>query len=68
MMELTPLQKQILELIKQNPKISFIEIGELLNKCDTTIGKNVKVLKENNIIKRMGYGPYGYWIILNSKN
>lgn len=58
------LQESILELIKENNKISLAEIGKNVNKSKRTIQRNINSLKENGVIKRIGDNKTGYWKIL----
>ena len=60
---LSETQKKIIELIKDNASITQIEISKKLNINDTTVMRNLKVLKNNNIIKRVGSTKNGQWII-----
>jgi len=54
-------QVKILELIKDNPKISILELSEKVNIGTTAIDKNIKKLKDSKIIKRIGSTKSGYW-------
>ena len=57
-------QKQILKLLKENPKYTALDLSEKLNLTKKTIERNFKLLKENNIIQRGGSKRDGYWIVL----
>ncbi|MFU8843377.1 MAG: RNA-binding domain-containing protein [Bacteroidales bacterium] len=62
--KLTPRQKEVYRLIKENPQISFKEIGVRTGiKSKSTIQKHILKLRELGLIERVGtYG--GYWEIL----
>ena len=55
---------QILELIKNNPKITLQEIAEKTNRSKRAIEMQVKKLRENGVLKRVGATKNGYWEIL----
>lgn len=55
---------QILELIKNNPKITLQEIAEKTNRSKRAIEMQVKKLRENGVLKRIGATKNGYWEIL----
>ena len=59
------LQLEILELIKKNNKISYDELAVKFDKNRTTIMRNIKKLKEQNLLKRVGSDKNGYWEALN---
>ncbi|MFO8129296.1 MAG: putative DNA binding domain-containing protein [Bacteroidales bacterium] len=62
--KLTPRQKEVYRLIKENPQISFKEIGVRTGiKSKSTIQKHILKLRELGLIERVStYG--GYWEIL----
>lgn len=60
--ELTDRQKEVLELIKNNPKISITQIAETLEISRSAIQEHIDLLKEKQIIEREG-GTKGYWKI-----
>ncbi len=60
-MKLSPLQLKIIKLIKESPKLSAIKIAEKLNVNSRTIERNIRQLKELNIIERIGHDYGGYW-------
>ncbi len=55
---------QILELIKNNPKITLQEIAEKTSRSKRAIEMQVKKLRENGILKRVGATKNGYWEIV----
>ena len=61
--DLTPRQKEVLTLIKLNPRISRKEIAEKLNINESAVQKHTDTLKRKKIIEREGETS-GRWIIL----
>lgn len=61
---LTERQKDILSLIKQNPKISYRKIAASLDIADSAIKKHLNNLKEKGVLKRVG-NTRGFWEVLD---
>ena len=59
-------QAKILYLINENPKITQVEMVNKLGLARSTISSNIKKLKENNIIERIGSDRNGYWKIIKN--
>lgn len=57
-------QMNILNLIDKNPSITRNELAEMLNITSDGIKYNLKKLKDNNIIERVGPDKGGFWIII----
>ena len=53
----------IIELIKSNKYITQPEIAKNLNLSENCIYKNLKILKNKNLISRIGANKNGYWEI-----
>lgn len=62
--DLTETQKNIINLIKENYKITQLEISEKLGVNKTTITRNIGILKEKNKIQRIGSTKKGQWEII----
>ena len=60
--ELPDIQKQILELIQNNPQISRAEIAEQIGKSVKTIERRLAEME--NIVKFIGSGYSGHWQII----
>lgn len=60
--------EKILELIKQNPKISAAGIAMEIGISSRGVEKQIKKLREAGIIKRNGADKGGYWEIINLDN
>lgn len=58
-------QEKIIELIKENPNITQVEMAEKLGVTRDGISYNIKVLKENGMIEKIGSTKNGSWNILN---
>jgi len=56
-------QKKILELAKQNPRISKAELANKIGISTTAIDKNIETLKQKGLIKRIGPDKGGHWEI-----
>ena len=56
-------QEKILNLIKNNPEITQTQMAEVLGLTRDGISYNIKQLKENNVIDRIGSTKNGKWII-----
>ena len=58
-------QKQILQLVKDNPYISKKELSEIIGISTTAIDKNIMKLKKEGLLKRVGPAKGGHWEIVN---
>ena len=54
----------ILELIRDNPNITIAQLMIKTNLSEPGIKKNLKKLKEKNLIRRVGANKDGYWEIM----
>jgi len=59
---LTDRQKDIIDLIQQNPKISRKKIAKILDINQSAVLKHLEKLKEMGVIERVG-GTRGYWLV-----
>lgn len=57
-------QEKIIKLIKENPNITQAEMSRILDITRDGISYNIKVLKEEGKIRRVGATKKGYWEIL----
>ena len=60
-------QIRIVELIKNNPKISKKSMAEQIGISETAIDKHIKTLKEKQIIVRIGGDRNGLWQLIDNK-
>ncbi len=56
--------QKIIELIKQNSKITINELMERTGLSESGVKKIIRNLKSNNIIRRVGADKGGYWEVL----
>ena len=54
-------QQKILQLIKDNPKITRNELASKLNITSDGVKYNLKKLVDSDIIERIGASNGGYW-------
>ena len=57
-------EEQVLDLIKEDPKITIAQMGNELNTPVRTMNRILNDLKDQNIIKRSGSKKEGFWEIL----
>ena len=62
--ELNETRVTILELMSENSKISTAKLATILGISTTAVDKNIKFLKENKYIQRVGSAKGGYWEVL----
>ena len=65
---LTENQKEIIGYMIENPKISAKKLSELVGISSRKIEENIKKLKDENIIERIGANRGGYWKMMEVKN
>lgn len=59
--KLTKIEKQILDIILENPEITQVTIASMLEITPKTVQRGISKLKENKIIERVGSNKKGYW-------
>lgn len=57
-------QVKMINIIKKEPNISRLELAKRLYLTDSAIKKNLRILKEKGVIKRVGPAKGGYWKVL----
>ena len=60
--------KDILQLIINNPRITYEKLANLLNKEIIQISRTIKALKNLKYIERIGANKNGYWKVLKNVN
>ena len=60
---LNEIQVRILELIKENKNMTQKEMAEKIGISSRTIERNIKNLKKNEILEKIGSKKNGYWKI-----
>ena len=63
-MSLNERQKDIILRIKNNPRITQVELSGIYNLNRDTIKRDLTKLQELNIIKRIGSRKTGHWNLL----
>jgi len=61
--KLTKIEKNILDIISENPEITQVHIANKLKTTTKTVQRGIKTLKENGIMERVGSNKKGYWRI-----
>src|SRR5690606_16410214 len=61
-----PEKHTLIELIKQNQRITAIEISQHLKLSLSTVRRRIKNLKAQGLLERIGSDKTGYWKILNN--
>lgn len=56
-------QKKIILMLKENPYCTIKEISDKLDVNHSTVERNIKKLRENGIIERVGARKDGKWIV-----
>ena len=64
---LTVSEMEVLELIKNNQKITRDEIAKQLNVSVNAIKRHIANLKKKEAVKRLGDNRNGYWEIQNKE-
>jgi len=54
----------ILQIMKDNPKVSIHKLSKLIGISTTAIENNITYLKEKNFVKRIGAAKGGFWKII----
>lgn len=57
-------QKEILELIEHNPRIAASQMAMSIGISTRGVEKQLRTLRENGIIRRVGPDKGGYWEIV----
>ena len=57
-------ENKVLELLKEDSKITQKQIAEKINKSERTVKRIIEALRKNGYIVREGGSRFGYWKIL----
>ena len=57
-------QEKILFIIKNEPTITTQRLSSQLNVHEKTIERDIKTLKQNNLLKRVGSNKSGKWVVI----
>ena len=61
-------EKEILNLIKENPRISREELSEKIKINPSAVQKHISKLKKKGVLRRTGPDKGGYWKVKDVKN
>lgn len=64
---LNPLQNKIIEMLLLDPHMTAIKLAEEIGISSRGIERNIKILKEQNILIRRGSNKGGYWEVIQVK-
>ena len=56
-------QKKILNIMREQPRITYDELAEMVNKSRRTVIRQVKNLREKGLVQRIGSDKSGHWEI-----
>ena len=62
--KLNETQKKILDAIRDNPNLTQEALASIIGVANSTIEKNIRILKTSKVIDRSGSKRNGYWTIL----
>ena len=62
--KLTEVERKIIELVKENNKITRAQLVNRLKINESIVKRNLNKLKEKGLLKRFGTNKNGYWTIL----
>lgn len=65
--DLNATRKQILSEMRHNPNITKAELEIIIGISDTAIDNNIRYLKNNGYLERIGTNKKGYWKIIKWK-
>ncbi|HJJ26822.1 MAG TPA: winged helix-turn-helix transcriptional regulator, partial [Methanocorpusculum sp.] len=65
--KLNKTQERILKELRNNPNITQTKLISKLKISNSTVYKNIRYLKENEYIERVGSNKSGYWKIIDEK-
>ena len=57
-------RERLLSEMRHNPNITMAELTMLIGISDTAIDNNIRCLKENQYLERIGSNKNGYWKVL----
>ena len=65
---LSPIEKQVIDLIKLDPNETYHSLGVKLSVGETTIYKALTHLKKSGVVRRKGGRAYGHWVLNENIN
>ena len=61
--DLNSTQQKIMELLRKNPRVTQVEMAEIIKISRRAVQKNIKDLVEKDMVERVGSDRKGYWKI-----
>jgi DNA-binding MarR family transcriptional regulator len=61
---LTPIQQQVLEVIKNNPTATLDEIAAVMRVSRSSIANHTRRLREMGLLSRVGRKSDGKWVVM----
>ena len=61
-------REKIINIIRNNPSVTQFELSIILQLSTKAIEKQIKNLKEDGIIRRVGPDNGGHWEVIDNKN
>lgn len=62
---LTENRKAMISEIRNNPNVTYQQLANLLKISLISVDKNIKYLKDNGYIERVGNKRTGYWKVID---
>lgn len=59
--QLSKIQQQIINIIIEKPNVTQLEIAKELKVSRQSVATNIKELKDNKVLERVGANKKGYW-------
>ena len=56
-------QRKMVEIIRDNPNVTIYQLGAILGLSDPAVKKNLRRLKDEGTIRRVGSRKRGYWYV-----
>jgi ATP-dependent DNA helicase RecG len=56
--------QKILTIMRENPRVTIAELAQIIGLSDRAVKKNIKKLKEEGLLKRVGPDKGGYWEVV----
>ena len=58
-------EKIIVDILKNNPKITYDQIAEIIGKNRKTVQRTITSLKNKKLVEHIGSDKTGEWTVLN---
>ena len=61
--KLNKTQRKIIDLLRENPRYTLEQMAQIVTVERRTIERNVKKLREKDVLGRIGSDREGYWVV-----